>query len=315
MKSKLFILVTVIALIIAAVPTVGAQGDDDDAPVTVTFTEAEVNAFINERPFIGDRQFNNTSVDLQTGAVEISTEFTRRNNNDVVQLVGTLVPQYNENGIFVGWAVDSLLVDGQAPADGEASGRFGAGLFENFGTRLRDRTMQEVLDVSISEIDITYTLAMEPRDPMGEFDRDASTYTLTEAELNNAERPDRLEDRFENRPLSEVFADFQPGQVVISGVFDPPQREDVEPVLVAVTLAPMIDEAGDVQWEILAVEVGDEDTPQQLTDRISENLVGSFVDDLRRAERRLGNRDRVSVTAIEISDTAIVYTLEIDNGQ
>jgi hypothetical protein len=312
MKSKLFILVTIIAMLVVAVPGVGAQ-DDDDAPVTVTFTEAEINDLINERPFPGDRQFDNTVVDLQPGAVEITTEFTRRNNGEVVLLVGTLVPQYDGGGNFIGWAVDSLLVDGQAPADGEASARFGTGLFENFGQRLRDRSVQDVLDVEITDVDITYTLAMEPRDIIGDFDREAGTYTLTEAELNNAEDPDRLEDRFENRPITDVFVDFQPGQVVISGVFDPQRAEDTEPFVVAVTIVPVFTDAGELEWQITAVEIGNEDTPEELSNRISENLVGSFTQDLRRAERRLS--ERVTVTAVEINDTEIIYTLDLDNAE
>lgn len=313
MKAKLFIALTIIALLALAIPSAGAQDDPDSEPVTVTFTEAEINTLITERPFPGDNQFNNTSVDLQPGQVVISTEFTRRANGAVVSMVGTLVPQYDNNGNFTDWAVASLLIDGEAPADAEASGRFSSGLFANFGDRLRDRSVQDVLNVEITDTDITYTLAMEPRSFIGELDREAGTYTITEAGLNNAEAPDRVRDRFEERPelINDVYADFQPGQVVVSGAFQPPQDEEAESILIAITIVPVI-ENGRVNWEITSIEAGD-NISEQLSERLSEGLLNSFRQDASRAERNTG--ERITVTSVEITDTEIVYSLEGPNAE
>ena len=156
--KKAIVLLSIIALLVAALPMVSAQ--DIEAVGTLTFTEREINAsfWVTNPP---NRNLRDVNVDLQAangGQVEISAVYTWRVSRTTTRSADVAVvikPRISNGRLF--WDVISITADGN-PASTEIVRQVNAYLSASWRRYIADHLPEGRLTrVGISNDDITFT--------------------------------------------------------------------------------------------------------------------------------------------------------------
>lgn len=159
-KASVLLVVVVLALLGAVVPSVGAQDAGIQASATLTISEAEINqSFWVTNP--ANRHISSVYVDLQSangGQVTISALYTwrpARGTTRTARLVVTYVPQIT-NGRLT-WRVTAATADGK-PATPEQVAQINLYLSTTWYRWVQAHAPAGVLTgVAISDSEITFT--------------------------------------------------------------------------------------------------------------------------------------------------------------
>lgn len=156
--KKFIALISVIALLVVALPMASAR--DSEAVGTLTFTEREINdAFWVTNP--ANRHLTRVYVDLQAendGQVEISALYTWRVSRTAtrsVEISVVIQPRIANGRLY--WDVISITADGQ-PASAEIVRQVNAHLMASWHRWIAaNAPAGRLTGVSISDDDITFT--------------------------------------------------------------------------------------------------------------------------------------------------------------
>ncbi|MFN8450246.1 MAG: hypothetical protein U0521_17085 [Anaerolineae bacterium] len=158
--KKTLVLLSVIALLVVALPMVSAQDVTTNAVGTLTYTEEEINEtyWVNNP---ANRHLSNVYVDLQAangGQVEISAVYTWRpvgGGTQSADVAVVIAPRISNGRLF--WDVVSITANGQ-PASADIVRQVNANLSASWRRYIADHLpVGRLTGVSISDDDITFT--------------------------------------------------------------------------------------------------------------------------------------------------------------
>lgn len=299
--AALVVVMMLVAIIVPSIPAHAQTGSTE-----LTLTEAEINEVLAQRDAERIERLSDVVVDLQEDAISMSATFTGRDDVSHSATL-SLIPQY-VNERFVGWAVSELMVDGEAD-------EMSVGIVPNVFTNLMTRNWRsferrkitpdvEVLNVEITDNDLTYYFSEPLETPRGvDINLEEGTLSISEAELN-ALVPERMQGEDGPRDMvSDLYIDLQADQIVLSGTYEA-LRQDEQPVIVTLILAPTISDDGTVTWETISFE-GFE-MPEGADPNAAREALGEAWN-----ARWFGRvSENFNVVEINVTDTELVYVLE-----
>lgn len=221
-----------------------------DNLTVISISEAQINAAIQDQQgrFI---QLSALVVDLKPNTMVVTGAFVGTRGNSYTASL-TIVPQSVEEN-FIGWSIvefASIGTNTNPNLENVFTNLF-MGAWRGYEA-LQFGTIGDVVSVSITETTITYGVSNTNDDTIdGTWDLANGTLTLSEAEVNAS--LDVLSDEIETQPFTNQYIDFQPGQVVITGLLVPDRPNIDFPVFVTAVFAPIVATDG-VAWELVSLE-------------------------------------------------------------
>lgn len=280
-----------IALLSLLVPTVAAQE-------SYTVTEAQINEnFRVSNPRIA--AISAASVDLQPGQVVIRGTVAPVTGG-TYDVVATYSPSVVEGDVF--WTLVSASVNGSS-ATADQLDTINATLSAGWQSWWRGATAGlNIIAITVSDTAITYTYdGREPGGISGELviEDDAATLTVTEEEMNNS----FITSDYPQGRMTDVFVDFQPNQVVISGTLT--LLATGEAVSIQATYSPAVVD-GMVEWTVVSVLADGGPADEEMQGHV-EAILGSSWN-----AWWLGRLDNATLTSVQVTDNEIIYTFDLD---
>lgn len=293
--NRMLSLFALVALFVAAVPATFAQDVQ-----TGTLTEEEINASYRVTNPARD-QLNDIYVNLQPGQAVVTGTYTVFATGESFAFSVTYVPSVFNGDIQ--WTITQALVNGQL-ATQEQLDLLNAAISDSWLVWWRGRTDRLNLQtVSVSEGEVTYTYSIDPFEGERNITIEDGVLTgiITEEQLNDAYRvtnpyPDSV---------TNVLVDLQPGQVSVSAAVT--FGDGTTGQVVTVYVPGIVN--GDIDWTVVSVTVnGQAATPEQL-ETINQRLNNTWLNWWR------GRIERGNVTSVVVTDTEVIYTLELGGGR
>jgi hypothetical protein len=273
----------------AAHVPVAAQEDS-----TITLTETELNDAFT---LVGSRRLEvvDETIDLQPDQVVISATLRPRVGSDIALSV-TLIPTLSSGGFL--WTVVDATLDGESVPAAQLE-LINDVVLSSWIGYFRTEGEAVIVDVSISEDSITYTLSSDlpVQVETAEDGSGSVSLTVTESQINNSYAVNI--NRFPS--VTDQTVDLQPGRAVITTTLNLPNV--AEPVVTVAALTPEVS-ANTISWVVSEVTINGQ-PPAVTLDQPVELLVVSRW----RYYAQLATLDAGAVVAVEITDDAIIYSL------
>lgn len=291
LMKRSVLLASLMLIVIVGVWPVAAQ----DSTRTVTITEDQINASfrITNNP---SRNVSDLSVDLQPNQAVIYATVTFRQQGPYVTQT-TLVPEITSGRVF--WSATAVLVNGQA-ASAELLAQINASIVASWRYYIKEQAgTGYVTALTVTEVDVTYTYDFsdfEPPDGNGNYDPVTNTYTVTEEQINTS----YIVTSTPRRVVENLFVDLQPSQVVISATMTIANQDPFDTV---VSMTSSLNN-GVVTWTVTQMLVDGTPASESLVAQINAAIANSW----RVYFRQTYGKGRI--TALEITNDAIIYTLQ-----
>jgi hypothetical protein len=251
--------VGVVMLLCPPIMAARAQGNPLDS---ATFTEAFINAQIqaNQRP---NADLTNLYINLQPGQLVMSG--TVQSAQGSLDLALTLVPSVSNGRLNL---EATVLTIGGFPIDlSQWTDAGTVGDLQNVISSAAENRPLESLTVTENDLTVTWRRA-DPDGPALNIVDTSVSLTFTEAYYNALPG-------VQNPPggqLSDVYVNFQPGQVTISGTYTPRNGPTAPLIMTAVpTLF-----NGLVTWTVTAMQVNNAPLDAQALGQMNDDIAGSW---------------------------------------